>query len=78
VSAAYALRRAKLPSGFRWMGGSIIETNENGRTVAHGILTNDPRGREPRCFSAVACEEPEEVDNAILAAIAMIEAEAGL
>lgn len=70
------MRRARLPSGIRWMGGSIIDKDENGMIVAHGILTNDPRGRERRVFAPVACASPDEVENAIAFALAEIEAEA--
>jgi hypothetical protein len=76
MSAAEAMRRTRLPSGIRWMGGSIIDTNENGMTVSHGILTNDPKGREKRAFAPVACAHPDEVDSAIAYALAQIEAEA--
>jgi hypothetical protein len=76
MSAAEAMRRTRLPPGIRWMGGSIIDKDENGMIVAHGILTNDPRGRERRVFAEVACASPEEIDNAIAYALAHIEAEA--
>jgi hypothetical protein len=70
------MRRAKLPTGFRWMGGSIIDKDNNGLTVSYGILTNDPRGRERRVFAEVSCAGPDEVENAIAYALAEIEAEA--
>lgn len=69
-----AMRRAKLPSGIRWMGGSIINTTDGGRTVAHGILTNDPkRWNEKRVFEPVTCEHEDEVEGAIAYALGQIE-----
>ena len=79
MSAAYLMRQAKLPSHIRWLGGSIIDTQENGVTVAHGILTNDPRSYlEKRCYAPVACESEDDVDYAIAAAIDRLTAESGV
>ena len=76
MSVAEAMRRAKLPSHIRWLGGSIIDTQENGVIVAHGILTNDPRTYlEKRCYAPVACETEGDVDYAIAAAIDRLTAE---
>lgn len=76
MSAAEAMRRTRLPPGIRWMGGSIIDTQQDGLTISHGILTNDPRGREMRVFAEVSVTSPDEIDNAIAYALAHIEAEA--
>ena len=76
MSVAEAMRRAKLPAHIRWLGGSIIDTHESGVTVAHGILTNDPRTYlEKRCYAPVACETEDDVDYAIAAAIDRLTAE---
>ena len=74
------MRAARLPNGIRWMGGSIIDTTENGRTVTHGVLTNDPRDLrvEKRVFVPVACETPDEVVGAVAMAIYQLEAESRL
>ena len=76
MSVAEAMRQARLPANIRWLGGSIIDTQESGVIVAHGILTNDPRSYlEKRCFVPVACETEDDVDYAIAAAIDRLTAE---
>jgi hypothetical protein len=76
MSAANAMRAFRLPQHIRWLGGSIIDTQENGLTVAHGILTNDPRHYgEQRAYAPVACTSEAEVDSAVMFAIAQLEEE---